>query len=202
MKDSEWSTWSIAQYLWSRCPESGAPCFYLSNEFFSGFLEKTSAIPVPTLYDHYMYGSAVCSVVNDLVSVYRDTNTNDVNITKILDKSGKIKGMEEKMLALLQLVESLIRYIYNSTKKLKKEYPECSSWFDFINDMTIGWIYIHTFTSRYTSSCDKVSMTPVKEEMLYGWLNEKENASAVRNIQEFQSVLEKEREKMKMLYAF
>ena len=40
MKDSEWSTWSIAQDLWSRCPESGAPCFYLSNEFFSGFLER------------------------------------------------------------------------------------------------------------------------------------------------------------------
>lgn len=202
MKDTEWSTWSVAQYLWSRCPESGAPCFYLSNEFFSGFLETTSSIPVLKFYDQYMYGSAVCSVVNDLVSIYRDANTDDVNITKILDKSCNIKETEEQILVLLQLLETFIRFIYNSTEKMKKEYPACSSWFDFINDTSIGWIYIHTFTMRYVSSPDKVSITPLKEEMLNGWLNEKENESTVRNIQEFQSVLEKEREKMKMLYAF
>lgn len=202
MKGGHWTTLSVSQFLWARCPESGAPCYYLSNEFFSGFLEITSSIPLVMLYNHYMYGSAVCSVVNDLVSLDRDTSSGDVNIVKILDKSGNIEDMEVAVSAILQLLESFVRYIYNSTKEVKKEYPECSSWFDFINDMTIGWIYIHTFTLRYASSPDKVFMTPLHGEMLHEWLNEKENTSIFTDILAFQKLLDEKQDKMKMLYAF
>ena len=202
MNNSEWTKVSIAQYLWNRCPESGAPCFYISNEFFSGQLGTRSSIPMDTFYYQYLYGSAVCSVMNDLVSFYRDKNTVDVNIVKILDQFGYAQNTEAAKSTVFQLLKSLLRRIYNSTMKLKMEYPECSSWLDFVNDTTLGWVYIHTFTMRYSSSPYKIEVVPLEGEMLKDWLNEQEDTFALGIIEEFQNVLEKEKDKMKMLYAF
>lgn len=147
------------------------------NEVMSGAIGKSKA-HVILVSELYLLSSIFCALINDCYSYHKDMKEGcTTNVIMELVETKKVSDKHEALAKVIEIANSIIKYMYQKIEKIKQENPnnpELHKVLDYTGMATVGWFFSHDTTPRYKATIWRLSLVEVEGMELEEWKTSQE----------------------------